>query len=1108
MPGISSFDTEMEVSKTKLGMLAILTAALVDTHAQSAGVSYPATDDLGRSLPTYDEVGPVRSNKVVALFYWTWHVGHSQNSNANDLSKIMTDPAMVNDYDHPNWLPYLGTGSFSWGESIFDFYDGKDPWVIRKQLEMLGAAGVDVLFYDATNGSETWKEGYEAAGEVMAEMRSDGVAVPQFAFMLNFHPADTTAEALVQLYDELYSLGKYQDSWFLWKGKPVIMAYPEVLDKSYPSDSAGSMFTAPASFSGIHVRCPSYSDNDGRLTLSLYAWSSDYETSVEQPALAGQTFIDFADNAWLELEFASLPAGNYVWELTDADGTVGVWKYPEETAGIDSYFNGVSVSGDYMSRIKIGGSYSALAGGSSTVPVKIAGAIDPAKEALIKDFFTFRPGQPAYEGGPTRPDQWGWLENAPQNGYVDTGDGRYEWGTVGVAQNWSESLNKLSAMNGPDIHGRSYTHADGFSLLTTNSYLYGYNFQEQWNHALAMDPDMIFITGWNEWRVGRYETWQGVENAFPDEFSPEYSRDIEPMKGGLGDNYYYQMIANIRKFKGMEKPEESSPRTTIVIDGAFSDWTDVLPRFKASRGNVQLRDGYGYLDSETGDPLHYTNDTARNDVIASKAACDEDFVYFYVETASNMTSCCDTNWMQLLIDADRNKSTGWEGYEFRIGPYAAGGTARLAKSSNDWNWAEVAHVDFNVVGNQMEMAVPRTFLDAVDGLPLDLEFKWIDNYNQSGDIMDFYVCGEAAPPGRFNYRYTESPVLFKDTFEGPVVWDDLSRNLSARQADGRVGSTYTVSGTNFRTLIDSSVSWGNTNVLLGRVDVSDGGGGELIIGLDTDFGPDVAGGVWSLSFNGQIAASVGFSGWSGFSIGGSGADFSFAMKNDGTFQVLTNGTSAASGAVGHGIASKVYTLTAVFDEAAHTVQLSFSDSVSSNLNLGTFPAEFVDDSRSIELKNHVDSSTADGIVDMRRDDLTLKIISPPEVPFYTKWAEGRGLADADYAADPDGDGMNNLLEYSLGGNPGVGDAATGQPVGAFTMDGGRYVYTRRRDAVARGLRYSEVYKLNLMNPEWIPFDEAWDSEVSVLNRYFESVSTRFSVTNSQQCFIRLEVSKD
>ena len=31
-----------------------------------------------------------------------------------------------------------------------------------------------------------------------------------------------------------------------------------------------------------------------------------------------------------------------------------------------------------------------------------------------------------------------------------------------------------------------------------DGYLYGWNFAEQWEYAIAQDPEMIFVTGWNE----------------------------------------------------------------------------------------------------------------------------------------------------------------------------------------------------------------------------------------------------------------------------------------------------------------------------------------------------------------------------------------------------------------------------------------------------------------------------------------------------------------------------------------------------------------------------------------------------------------------------------
>ena len=63
-----------------------------------------------------------------------------------------------------------------------------------------------------------------------------------------------------------------------------------------------------------------------------------------------------------------------------------------------------------------------------------------------------------------------------------------------------------------------------------DSYLYGANFQEQWNRGIQLDPYLIFVTGWNgntsprKWDTG----WQATPFAFVDQFDWEHSRDIEP----------------------------------------------------------------------------------------------------------------------------------------------------------------------------------------------------------------------------------------------------------------------------------------------------------------------------------------------------------------------------------------------------------------------------------------------------------------------------------------------------------------------------------------------------------------------------------------------------
>ena len=50
------------------------------------------------------------------------------------------------------------------------------------------------------------------------------------------------------------------------------------------------------------------------------------------------------------------------------------------------------------------------------------------------------------------------------------------------------------------------------------------------------------------------------------------------------------------------------------------------------------------------------------------------------------------------------------------------------------------------------LPVPRMLLDLPSNSPLDFEFKGTDNMPVSGNILDFYLYGDVAPGGRFNYR--------------------------------------------------------------------------------------------------------------------------------------------------------------------------------------------------------------------------------------------------------------------------------------------------------------------------------------------------------------------
>lgn len=369
----------------------------------------------------------------------------------------------------------------------------------------------------------------------------------------------------------------------------------------------------------------------------------------------------------------------------------------------------------------------------------------PELEKEMRDFFAFRPGQPVYNKGPEKPDHWGWLEIYPQHGFKKNADGTFEQATVGVAQNWTRERG-LTALNATGSFGRSYTHQKG-QITEPGAVNYGHNFQEQWDRALEINPELVFITGWNEWIAGRYDVWQQQPNAFPDEFDQEGSRDIEPMKGGHGDNYYYQMAANIRRFKGVPAPQPVSAPVTIQIDGQFGEWDNVTPVFKAHKGSTIHRNSPGWGS------LLYRNTTGRNDIVLSKVARDREHIYFYVETAQGLSPRTDPGWMRLFVDTDRDKNTGWEGYDVVINRINPGQKAIVEKTDAGWNWQNAGEVEYSVSKNKLEIKVPKSMLNS-SGEP-DFEFKWSDNMQQEGEIMDFWLNGDVAPVGRGNYRYKQ-----------------------------------------------------------------------------------------------------------------------------------------------------------------------------------------------------------------------------------------------------------------------------------------------------------------------------------------------------------------
>jgi hypothetical protein len=113
------------------------------------GVPWPATDGLGRPLPTHEEVGAPRPDRFVAVFYFLW-LGQHGDAGPFDNTKILAaDPAALTKPDSPLWGP-VGAPHY-WGEPLFGYYVSDDDAVLAKHAQMLDDAGVDVVIFDASH---------------------------------------------------------------------------------------------------------------------------------------------------------------------------------------------------------------------------------------------------------------------------------------------------------------------------------------------------------------------------------------------------------------------------------------------------------------------------------------------------------------------------------------------------------------------------------------------------------------------------------------------------------------------------------------------------------------------------------------------------------------------------------------------------------------------------------------------------------------------------------------------------------------------------------------------------------------------------------------------
>lgn len=382
-------------------------------------------------------------------------------------------------------------------------------------------------------------------------------------------------------------------------------------------------------------------------------------------------------------------------------------------------------------------------------------AYEPALTPTRKSDFTLRYSWFCY-GLPGYDD---WYDNA-------NGENMWPWGSwypqkPGYHGGVIEEAAVMAATHPLDNMGRSFdpvTKTEPEVKQTDK----GIHFWTQFNKAMSYNPKHLFFTGWNEWMAMRLMPAEGYNMLgmssidfgcmFVDHFNHEYSRDLEPVRGGFGDTYYYMLADMCRKFKGTPARPVFSAKHEITFDDNVADWYKVESAYGDDRGDATEHNHIGY-----GRIGMLTNKTAKNDIEICKITTDGEKLFFYAQTSENFKGFGSLDWMKLFIGVNMGPDSltpNWEGFNFAVQRKGSKDeSVDLEVCTGGFAWDKVCKVERHVSDRFVEIAVPLATLGITDPSKFTIDFKWIDNAANSGDIQTCLSDGDSAPDGRFRYRY-------------------------------------------------------------------------------------------------------------------------------------------------------------------------------------------------------------------------------------------------------------------------------------------------------------------------------------------------------------------
>lgn len=376
---------------------------------------------------------------------------------------------------------------------------------------------------------------------------------------------------------------------------------------------------------------------------------------------------------------------------------------------------------------------------------------DPLPQEIL-DFFTFR--TPAWAGQDgVSSNGWPWVDwNFPPQLYgnmVCLSPAVHNWCKFSWAATPEDQRPDAAWCNGRVSWGRGYSISQGKNI--SEDATQGTFYQSVWNSALNRKDKVqhVFIDGWNEFFIGvEYNAEYDIYETY-DSFNMEFSRDLEPIKGGYEDAFLMQTAINARAFLSDEEKDKditikTPVKKTIDINGDISAWDGVDAVYKGFGSDNGDRKFTGALSS-----IKYVEQGAQNVPESIKITADKDNIYMLI-TCYNDINLSAENSMNVFIGTGTPELKGWESYEYVINRERTGNTASIMSLDAEGNTKVIGNASLKVSGKTMQLAISKSALNMQNDT---FYFKVADSVVNINDIMDYYVTGRSVPMGRFSYQY-------------------------------------------------------------------------------------------------------------------------------------------------------------------------------------------------------------------------------------------------------------------------------------------------------------------------------------------------------------------